>query len=165
MFTPIILPHRAQMTTDAAMPLIRSLGRMINIFWSQLVPMDAMSCFVKLISISALRILSIRHWLHVIWKNAVSYPAQVINLFSFRNWTYQQFIAKTMSTFDFVLPSDASVTTGVLMPYPDPTSSLKVDPNFRLQAIRQIAKIPIIHKRPHDIGDDVMGAIFLERQG
>lgn len=104
----------------------------------------------------------------VIWSAAQKLFTEMINLESFGDWADQQSINYSMG----VLHTSAPVYYPVFDCFrttcrsgPEPASSLKVGTNFRLQAIRQIAKIPITHRGPHDIGTDVMGAILLERQG
>jgi hypothetical protein len=126
---------------------------------------NAVSRFVELVSFAAKRVLLIGHRLHMIWIDAASDATQMINLSIFGNRTNQQFIAESMGTSDCAFPADAAITAGILVSNPEPTSRREVWTNFRLQTIRQIANIPVSHNRPHDVRNDVMGSIFLEREG
>jgi hypothetical protein len=150
-------------STDTAMPLSRSLWRIISIFRSKFVAIFTMAALIILVSHSAKGIDSVGHKFHVHWIDAVSHSAQMINFEIWRNRGNQDFEAESVRTPCFAFKPDRSIARTVAAGDPQPASSLPIDSNFRLQAIRKIAKAEVSHNSPHDIGNGIMGAIYLER--
>jgi hypothetical protein len=127
--------------------------------------MNAMSFSIVLISHSAKRILSISYRFHMCWIDAITYAAKMIDLSIFRNRTNQQFVTESVRAPHLAFGFDCSVSRTIAATNPQPAASLLIDPNSGLNTLRQSSNVEVSHNRPHDIGNGVMGAIFLERQG
>jgi hypothetical protein len=163
MLTPNKMQFGTLRSTDATMPLSGSFWRIIGIFRCKFVPIFTMGALIILVSHSAKGIDSVGHKFHVHWIDAVSHSAQMINFEIWRNRGNQDFEAESVRTPCFAFKSDCSIARTVAAGDPQPTAGVPIDSNFRLQAIRKIAKAEVSHNSPHDIGNGIMGAIYLER--